>query len=197
MADLCSTDARACLLAFALASLPNSSGRFLVLGLASTSLIYELASRYSPAGRMKVLESLIASADAILVHAQSICVVDQYSLLDEKRRLRGLQKQASKLKCDALEGTGSPWKSYLPAQYRLWRNITERMREAEDIQMSIQVRTGNTREKKMLTQPTSSCVHRPCFSHPMQVGIRGSQGCAGLTRFVIGTQNPSSPLNSL
>ncbi|KAJ7055905.1 hypothetical protein C8F01DRAFT_1258276 [Mycena amicta] len=131
-ADLLSSSAL-----FLLALLPNHVGRFGILAWASVSIVRDVA-RFSPAGTMKILLSLIATTNEALAHAQTTCLSQLIPLMDDRRRLAEAQKHASKLRCELLVLSRHPWGVCFARTYSLWRNISKCIEEVEDIHNSIQ-----------------------------------------------------------
>ncbi|KAJ7049256.1 hypothetical protein C8F01DRAFT_1378764 [Mycena amicta] len=123
---------------FLRALLPNNLGRFGIFTWAFVSILRDIASRFSPSGTMKVLLSLIATTNEILALAQATCLRDQIPLMDDRRRLREAQKDASKLRCELLMVSRQSWGRYFARTYSLWKKFSACIEAVEDIHNSIQ-----------------------------------------------------------
>ncbi|KAF7308087.1 hypothetical protein MKEN_01171100 [Mycena kentingensis (nom. inval.)] len=126
------------LLITAVANTPRA-GHYLLIVVALLPLLSRLVARYTITARLLVLDASIDAANLALIRAQSSSsVLQQVTVLTQRRRLRSLQRRASELRC-----SGSPSPSLLrpfwgPGAVATWRDIRRCIVGVRDVERSLQ-----------------------------------------------------------
>ncbi|KAJ7055233.1 hypothetical protein C8F01DRAFT_1320820 [Mycena amicta] len=128
--------------------LPGSPARYAFLAILAYWVLKYL-SRFTPNGRLSVLQDAIGTACDNFLLAQSQCILDQASLAYENARLLRCEHLLIELEDDLRNLLRCSWPGYLPAMYDFLRKFGRCLKEVQAIQHRIQHLVANEKKRKL------------------------------------------------